>query len=141
MIEQKGKAMGLEELASLVVGIIGTGIAIYQWAVINESKKKLSELQYLFAGINSSALQKQVGWDNQIKLLVKSENEKDQEILRTHLRARDAFADIASLVSALERSMNSESSAIGSMLQRSIEQANLNNRLQEEALKNPNKQA
>jgi len=58
----------MEETISLWVGIIGTAIAIYQWAVLNENKKKLSELQYLFAGINSSALQKQVSRDTQIRL-------------------------------------------------------------------------
>ncbi len=34
-----------------LVGVIGLGIAIYQWAVINEGKKRRSELQYILAGI------------------------------------------------------------------------------------------
>lgn len=57
------------EIISFVVGVIGTGIAIYQTAVINESKKRKNELQYLLAGINAAAVQKQQAWQNQISLL------------------------------------------------------------------------
>ena len=53
-------------VSGTLVGIIGTGIAIYQWAVLNETNKRKSELQYILAGINNAALQKQVSWQNQI---------------------------------------------------------------------------
>ena len=43
---------------SLIVGIIGTATAVYQTAVINENKKTKGELQFLLAGINSSAILK-----------------------------------------------------------------------------------
>ena len=46
------------EIIGLGVGVIGTAIAI-QAAIINESKKRKNELQYLFAGINAAANQKQ----------------------------------------------------------------------------------
>jgi hypothetical protein len=54
-----------------LVGIISAGIAIYQWAVINEGKKRKSELQYILAGINNAAIQKQLAWQNQINTLPK----------------------------------------------------------------------
>jgi len=31
-------------VAGLLIGIIGLGIAIYQWAVLNESKKRKKEI-------------------------------------------------------------------------------------------------
>ena len=61
--------MDLNDWISFAVGIIGTGIAIWQTAIINESKKRRGELQFLLAGINSSAIQKQQLWANQIALL------------------------------------------------------------------------
>ena len=45
------------DIIGLAVGIIGTAIAIYQAAIINESKRRKNELQYLFAGINAAANQ------------------------------------------------------------------------------------
>lgn len=121
---------------SLVVGIIGTAIAIYQTAVINESKKRRGELQFLLAGVNSSAIQKMQLWNNQISLR-KPESEMDIELIRVFVRARDGFAEIANLTIALEGAIDSETSAISKILDKGIENVRKNNELQAEGLKNP----
>jgi hypothetical protein len=125
------------ETISLLVGIMGIGISIYQMAVINERKKKLGELQYLLAGIHSSAVQKQIAWLNQLALVPKSENERDKESFRIHVRARDDFAALAGLALALEGAINTGVSAINTMNERTLEQAKRINLVQEEGRKNP----
>ncbi|MGI2172155.1 hypothetical protein ACROAE_18500 [Shewanella sp. MF05960] len=124
-------------LISLLVGVIGTGIAIYQTAVLNESKKRKGELQYLLAGINSSALQKQQLWQNQISLIQHPLSETDIEIAKVSIRARDDFTDIANLTVALEGAIDPDSSAITSMMDKYIETVRKNNILQAEAQNNP----
>ncbi len=124
-------------LISLIVGIIGTSIAIYQAAVIREGKKRKGELQYILAGINNAALQKQQAWQNQINTLQKPENQQDWETARMYLRAKDDFAEIASLTIALEGTIDIDHSAIESMMDKSIEIVQKNNKLQEEGMKNP----
>ncbi len=120
-----------------LVGIISTGIAIYQSAVLNETNKRKSELQYILAGINNSALQKQVSWQNQMNTLHNLESAQDWEMLRVYLKAKDDMAEIASLAIALEGAINTENSAIGKMMDKSIEMVRKNNELQNEGLKNP----
>jgi hypothetical protein len=61
--------MDVVTIISLLVGIIGTGIAIYQWAVLNESAKRKKEIQFLLAGVSNISLAKQQAWINQISLL------------------------------------------------------------------------
>ena len=129
--------MDLITIISLLVGIIGTAIAIYQSAVIREGKKRKSELQYILAGINNAALQKQQTWQNQISTLKKLETEQDWEMGRLYLRAKDDFAEIASLTIALEGTIDVDNSAIKSMMDKSIEIVQKNNILQEEGMKNP----
>ncbi|SMF48873.1 hypothetical protein SAMN02745866_03199 [Alteromonadaceae bacterium Bs31] len=124
-------------IVSLLVGVIGTSIAIYQAAVIREGKKRKSELQYILAGINNAALQKQQTWQNQISTLKKLESEQDWEMGRLYLRAKDDFAEIASLTIALEGTIDIDNSAIKSMMDKSIEIVRKNNVLQEEGMKNP----
>jgi hypothetical protein len=129
--------MGYFQIFLSIVGVIGTGLAIYQWAVINEAKKRKEELQFLLASIHQTAISKQLEWNNQINLLPPLQNEKDLEVLRVHTRARDSFMDIASSITALEGVIDASSSAITSMLQKNIEQSKLNNQLQDVGLKNP----
>ena len=124
-------------VSGTLVGIIGTGIAIYQWAVLNETNKRKSELQYILAGINNAALQKQVSWQNQINTLHKFESAQDWEMGRVYLKAKDDMGEIASLAIALEGAINIEHSAIGKMMDKSIEMVRKNNELQSEGLKNP----
>ncbi|PSV14406.1 hypothetical protein [Photobacterium kishitanii] len=119
------------------VGIISTGIAVYQWAMINESNKRKSELQYLLAGINNAAIQKQMAWQNQINTLPKFESPQDWEMGRLYLRARDDMGEIASLTIALEGTIDAENSAITAMMDKSISLVQKNNQLQAEGLKNP----
>ncbi|MDH5573422.1 MAG: hypothetical protein OEY89_16790 [Gammaproteobacteria bacterium] len=121
----------------VLVGLIGTGIAIYQWAVINEGKKRKSELQYILAGINNSAIQKQLAWQNQINTLPKLESQQDWETGRLYLRARDDFSEIASLTIALEGTIDIDNSAISAMMDKSIDIVKKNNQLQTEGMKNP----
>lgn len=129
--------MDLLSIISLLVGIIGTAIAIYQAAVIRETQKRRGELQYILAGINNAALQKQMAWQNQINTLQKLETHQDWEMGRLYLRARDDFSEIASLTIALEGTIDVDSSAIRSMMDKSIDIVQKNNILQEENLKNP----
>jgi hypothetical protein len=120
-----------------LVGVIGLVIAIYQWAVINEGKKRKSELQYILAGINNATIQKQVAWQNQINTLPKLESQQDWEMGRLYLRARDDFAELASLTIALEGTIDIDNSAISAMMDKSIDIVKKNNFLQTEGLKNP----
>lgn len=120
-----------------LVGLISAGIAIYQWAVINEAKKRKSELQYILAGINNAALQKQQAWQNQIATLKKIESAQDWEMVRLYVRAKDDFSEIASLTIALEGTIDVDHSAIKAMMGKSIEIVKKNNELQEEGMKNP----
>ncbi|WP_092207698.1 hypothetical protein [Desulfoluna spongiiphila] len=124
-------------IISLFVGIIGTMIAVYQAAIIRESKKRASELQYILAGINNAALQKQQAWQNQISTLPKLESSQDWEMGRLYLRAKDDFAEIASLTIALEGTIDVDHSAIKDMMDKSIDIVKKNNQLQEEGMKNP----
>lgn len=108
--------MEVGEILGLVVGIIGTGIAVYQTAVINEGKKRKNELQYLLAGINAVANQKQQAWQNQISLLQPPKTPEEWEIAKLSIRARDDSNEIASLTSALEGTIDTENSAIVTMM-------------------------
>ncbi len=125
------------ETLSLIIGVIGTAVAIYQWAVLNESKKRRSELQFLFAGIHQLTLSKQIEWNNQMSFLPRVQNDKDLEILRVHARARDNLMEIGSAIAALENVIDTDSSAITAMLEKTLAQTEVNNRIQTEGLKNP----
>lgn len=129
--------MSLSEIISLSVGIIGTAIAIYQFAIIKENKKRKNEIQHILAGIHHAALQKQMSWQNQISTLPKLETAQDWEYGRALLRARDDFQEIVGLTQALEGTIDTENSAIKKLMQQSIEITKLNNELQTEGLKNP----
>lgn len=104
------------EIISFVVGVIGTGTAIYQTAVINESKKRKNELQYLLAGINTVAVQKQQAWQNQISLLPKPNTPEDWRIAQLCVRARDDAMELGNLTSALEGTIDPDNSAIVTMM-------------------------
>lgn len=56
---------------------------------------------------------------------------------RIYLRAKDDFAEIASLTIALEGTIDVNHSAIKDMMDKSIEIVQKNNQVQEEGLKNP----
>lgn len=129
--------MDISSTLGLLVGIIGTGVAIYQWAILNVTKKREEELQFLLAGISHAALSKQQAWINQISLLPPPKNEVDLSIIRIHARARDDLSEIHAVVSALEGTINTESSAITAMLEKTLKQGELNNKIQEVALANP----
>ncbi|WLQ14343.1 hypothetical protein O5O45_00110 [Hahella aquimaris] len=129
--------MNLSEIISLSVGVIGTAIAIYQFAILRESKKRKNEIQYILAGINNAALQKQMSWQNQINTLPKLETDKEWEFGRVLLRARDDFQEIVGLTLALEGTIDTENSAIKKLMEQGIEIMRLNNALQAEGLKNP----
>ncbi|MEL0649510.1 hypothetical protein V6248_18965 [Pseudoalteromonas agarivorans] len=107
--------MSTSEILGLLFGFVGTGIAIYQTAVINEGKKRKHELQYLLAGINAAANQKQVAWQNQISLLHPKTPEQ-YEVAQIYVRARDDVMEIATLSSALEGTIDTGNSAIVAMM-------------------------
>ena len=118
-------------------GILGTGISIYQWAVINENKKRRQEIQFVLAGVGNLALSKVQAWNNQLSLLPRPKEETELEIFRVHSHARDDLAEIHSLASALEGTIDSECSATSALLKKGIEQNELNNKLQSVGLQNP----
>lgn len=120
-----------------IIGVFGTGIAIYQWAILNESKKRRRELQFLFAGIHQFTLSKQMEWNNQISLLPNPQDDKDIEVRKVHIRARDNLMAIGNAITALESVIDTDSSAISAILEKTIKQVELNNRLQTEGSKNP----
>ena len=72
-----------------------------------------------------------------MSLLPKPQSEKDMEIIRIHARARDNLMEIGSTITALENVIDTETSAIKKMLEKTIEGSKLNNELQGEGLKNP----
>ncbi|WP_318468308.1 hypothetical protein [Photobacterium leiognathi] len=129
--------MDIASTISLLVGIIGTGIAIYQWAVLNESKKRKKEIQFLLAGISNLSLAKQQAWINQISLLNQPQEAEQLAHARSCVRARDDLSEIQSLVAALEGSIDSDCSATTAILEKTLEQTKLNNQIQAESLKNP----
>ncbi|WP_057833212.1 hypothetical protein [Colwellia sp. TT2012] len=108
--------MSIPEILGLLFGVVGTGIAVYQTAVINEGKKRKHELQYLLAGINAAANQKQIAWQNQISLLQPPSTPEDYRIAQSLVRARDDVMEIAALSSALEGTIDTNNSAILSMM-------------------------
>jgi hypothetical protein len=129
--------MDITEILSLLFGFTGTGIAIYQWAVLNESKKRNKEIQYLLAGVSNLSLAKQQAWINQISLLNTPNDPEQLAHARACVRARDDLGEVHSLVSALEGVIDADNSATTSILKKSLEQSKINNQLQEEGLKNP----
>ena len=129
--------MNIESALSLATGIIGAAIAIYQTAVLNERKKRDTQLQYLLAGISNAALSKMQAWINQISFLPHPSDESDLAILRVHARAKDDLSEIHNLAAALEGVIDSDSSAITSLLKKIAEQGEINNKIQEIGLNNP----
>lgn len=126
------------------VGVISLGVTVYQSAVMNErkkhqldQKKKLSEIQYLLAGVGNLALAKVQAWHNQASLLPKPQDDKDLEMFRVHSNAKDDLMEVSSLVSALEGTIDLKFSATTQLLEKSIEQSKLNNELQKIGLENP----
>ena len=117
------------EILGLLFGIVGTGIAIYQTAVINEGKKRKHELQYLLAGINAAANQKQMAWQNQISLYPLPTNQDERELLNTLIRGRDDVMEIAALSSALEGTIDTSNSAIVAMMSKYKDITDKNNEM------------
>lgn len=120
-----------------IISLVSSAIAVYQFAILRESKKRRSEIQYVLAAINNAALQKQQSWQNQIATLPKIETDKDLECGRVHLKARDDFGEIAQLAAALEGTIDVDSSAISKLMDKARDIVKKNNELQEEGLKNP----
>lgn len=114
-----------------------SGVAIYQWAKLRSDKKSHQKAQFTIAGINSLALQKQQTWNQQINLLPQPQHQADIEIARPYIRARDDFSELAVLATALENTVDPNSSAIKKLLQKAINIVKQNNELQNEGLKNP----
>ncbi|HTD05663.1 hypothetical protein [Undibacterium sp.] len=127
--------MSLSEAISLFVGVIGTAIAIYQAAQINASRERLREVQFLLAGFNSLAIMKQVAWRNQMNFFANPTDDKGKELYRIHVRASDDFAEMASVMSALEGTITTGESAIFAVMEKALKQAELNSKLQVEAQK------
>jgi hypothetical protein len=92
----ENEILGQAELFSLIVGVIGlvvgiVGIcfAVYQTAVINETKKQRVRLQYLLAGVSNLALSKAQAWINQSSLIAQADTSSNLDIARVIIRAKD----------------------------------------------------
>jgi hypothetical protein len=140
----ENEILGQAELFSLIVGVIGlvvgiVGIcfAVYQTAVINETKKQRVRLQYLLAGVSNLALSKAQAWINQSSLMAQADTSSNLDIARVIIRAKDDFTEVHSLAAALEKSIDCDGSAITELLKETLIQSELNNKIQAEALKNP----
>jgi hypothetical protein len=140
----ENELMGQVELFSLIVGVVGlvVGIigicfAVYQTAIINENKKQRVRLQYLLAGVSNLALSKAQAWINQSSLIGQTDTSSQLDVARVLIRAKDDFTEVHSLAAALEKSIDSDESAITQLLEETLKQSELNNKIQEEALKNP----
>jgi len=136
--------MDTSEILSIVFGVfslIGTWIAIYQFVKIREGKDQLRRLQYLLAGVNHSAVQKQISWQNQINTIATPQSLSEWEAARVLLRGRDDYQELVGLTVALEGTISTDSSAIKELMQKSIDIVKSNNELQTEGLKNPHFQS
>ena len=140
----ENELMGQAEWFSLVVGIVGlvvgvAGIcfAVYQTAVINETKKQRVRLQYLLAGVSNLALSKVQAWINQYSLIAQADASSQLDVERVVVRAKDDFTEVHNLAAALEKSIDSDESAITNLLEETLKQSQLNNKIQADALKNP----
>ena len=111
---------------------IASAVAVYQFAVIKESKERKREFQHLLAGINSLALQKGVGWTNQLSSFDSNDLAERSQEIRVMLRARDEVGEIASLALALEGTIDTDYSAIANLQEKSIEAARRNTEFQKE---------
>ena len=137
--------MSITELISLSVGIIGTGIAIYQQAIIKGKSKENKRLQYLLTGISHLHVGKNLAWQNQLQakmmFFLEMKNQKkidslDVEVtyhvlLNTIMKIRDEFAELQALTEALEGVIDSDNSASIDKMKRNIEFNQLNKTMQD----------
>ncbi len=132
-------------LLSSIVGLIGAGVGIWQWAKNNAHKEKDKELQNVLASLANLATMKQHSWSNSISVLF-LEDHKGQHTINTEerlmtfrlaARARDDMKEIYTTAAALEGTLNNEESAILKNMQKQLEQAKLQNKIAEEIKKYP----
>jgi hypothetical protein len=134
----------LGSTTGLIVGIIGTSIAIYQWAIINESKKNRENNQFLIASIGQYSLSKFQGWQNQINIVCSRKDrelsEHELEICKLMYKFKDECMELQALAGALERAIDADGSATMKLMEQTLTASKLNNDIQEEGLKNPTNQ-
>jgi hypothetical protein len=112
-----------------ILGVIGSLISVYQLALIRAQSKERRNFQYLLAALNSSAIAKQMRWQVTIALLPSLQSERDLEIRRLYETARSDMMDLAQQAFALERSIDSDSSAIQTIQRQAEEQIRRTNDL------------
>lgn len=112
-----------------ILGVIGSLISVYQLALIRGQSKERRNFQYLLAALNGSAIAKQMRWQVNISLLPPPQSERDLEIRRIYETARSDMIDLAQQAFALERSINSDSSAIQTIQRQAEEQIRRTNDL------------
>jgi hypothetical protein len=104
-------------------------ISVYQLALLRAQSKERRNFQYLLAALNSSAIAKQMRWQVTIALLPSLQSERDLEIRRLYETARSDMMDLAQQAFALERSIDSDSSAIQTIQRQAEEQIRRTNDL------------
>lgn len=112
-----------------VLGVIGSLISVYQLALIRGQSKERRNFQYLLAALNSSAISKQMRWKTNVGLLRPPQDERDLEIRRLYETALSDVMDLAQQAFALERSIDSDSSAIQMIQAQAEEQIRRTNNL------------
>jgi len=123
-----------ENIASFV-SVVSTVISICQFVVLRERKKQDAKMQHLLAGIRNSALRKCMAWSNQIQNQLETKNENDVEKLGFMMRARDDFAEIVSVVQALEGAVDPDGSAMMRLLGQDRATVQVTNQIREEGLR------
>jgi len=98
-----------------LLGALGTFIAVYQAAVLRESRKRKEELQYLLISIGQVAIHKQQAWDKLIEML---EDTDTREVRKSYMKAANDMKEIHSMASTLESVIDSQRSASSSMQER-----------------------
>ena len=128
------------DILGLVIGVLGLLFGVYQYAKNETYKERKGELQYLLAGINSTAIQKKQTWMNQANTIPNpTKTAEEKELKKLHMLAIDGFSEIASLAVNLEGVIDADKSAIAAMLDRGLDIVNKNAKMQEAAREHFNK--
>lgn len=98
-----------------ILGALGTFIAVYQAAVLRESRKRKEELQYLLISIGQVAILKHQAWEDLIELL---DDGDTREVRKSYMKASNDMKEINSMASTLESVIDSQGSAASKMQER-----------------------
>ncbi len=120
--------MSTTECISLMLAIISTFISIYQYVLIKEREKENKKIQFFMLAIGDLATGKYNSWRNQFDNL--HEDNDNNRCVSIMMKARDEFAEFINLTSALEKAIDTDSSASMDKIKQNIEYKKYNKELQ-----------